>query len=301
MSDPTGQDWSEDEIDLIVADYFDMLGLEMAGRPFVKTQRNAQLQALTGRSRGSIEFKHQNISAVLLRLGLPWITGYKPMFNFQGALIDGIERFLGRNPSVPDLRFIADSSSPTVNASARDTAMLFVEAPPAKSPNEPEIPLSLTRLVRKFDPAARDARNRALGRQGEERVLQYEQAVLKSAGRNDLAGKVRWVSEETGDGAGFDVLSFDQAGKERCLEVKTTVGHATTPFFLTENERSFSEERPDAFRIVRLYDFARAPRAFELAPPLEKCLYLRPESYRASFEASVTEVDPFCGTTMRPF
>jgi hypothetical protein len=93
-SDPTGTDWTDQEVDLIVADYFDMLQLDLAGTHYVKSHRNAELQRLTGRSRGSIEFKHQNISAVLLRLGLPWIAGYKPMANFQNALIDGIGRYL---------------------------------------------------------------------------------------------------------------------------------------------------------------------------------------------------------------
>ena len=34
--------------------------------------------ALDGRSKGSIEFKHQNVSAVLVDMGLPYIDGYKP-------------------------------------------------------------------------------------------------------------------------------------------------------------------------------------------------------------------------------
>ena len=66
----------------------------------MKAQRNAALQELTGRSRGSIEFKHQNISAVLLRIGMPWIEGYKPMANFQRALVDGVERRLAASPDV---------------------------------------------------------------------------------------------------------------------------------------------------------------------------------------------------------
>ncbi|MFC7052063.1 DUF3883 domain-containing protein [Hansschlegelia quercus] len=91
------------------------------------------------------------------------------------------------------------------------------------------------------------------------------------------------MSEEDGDGAGYDIRSFDLAGRERLIEVKTTVGQSTTPFFLSESERAFTEERPDAFRIARLYDFARQPRAFELAPPLDKCMMLRPATCGPSF------------------
>jgi len=67
MDDVTGTDWSAGEIDLIVADYFDMFGKELTGQLVNKAERNRALQELTGRSRGSIEFKHQNISAVLGR------------------------------------------------------------------------------------------------------------------------------------------------------------------------------------------------------------------------------------------
>ena len=41
-----------------------------------------------------MEFKHQNISAVLEELGLPWIPGYKPKRNYQAAIFDAIDRYL---------------------------------------------------------------------------------------------------------------------------------------------------------------------------------------------------------------
>lgn len=271
-----GTDWTEKEVDLIVADYFDMLVIELKGETVVKAHRNAALQAITGRSRGSIEYKHQNISAVLLRLGMPWILGYKPMANFQGSLIAGIERHLTAHPAL-----FANPTSGARTKGFAENSTLFFEAPPIAS-FEPA-PQLLERIVRKFDPAQRDARNRALGRRGEERVFMHEQARLRDAGRPDLARKVRWISEEDGDGAGYDVRSFDPTGKERLLEVKTTVGHNTTPFFLSENEREFSEERPDAFRLARVYDFARQPKAFELVPPLDKCVMLRAANWRAEF------------------
>ena len=46
------------------------------------------------RTDGSIEFKRENISAVLGELGFPWIKGYKPAANYQDALFEAIERFL---------------------------------------------------------------------------------------------------------------------------------------------------------------------------------------------------------------
>jgi hypothetical protein len=274
-TDPRGTDWSDRDVDLIVADYFAMLRLELAGQRFVKSHRNAALQELTGRSGQSIEFKHANISAVLERLGLPTITGYKPRRNFQRALIDGVARYLALN----------ESTAFQVQTDARDDrpgdALIF-EEPPLHSVELPASP-QLERLVRKYDPAERDARNRALGKQGEERVLLAERHRLLSIDREDLARKIRWVAQEDGDGAGYDIRSFEANGAERLIEVKTTVGSARTPFYLSRNELAFSEERPEAFKLVRLYDFAKTPKAFEMVPPLSGHVHLQPVTYQASF------------------
>jgi hypothetical protein len=42
-------------------------------------------------------------------------------------------------------------------------------------------------------------------------------------------------------------------------------------------------ERPSAWRIYRVHLFATEPRIFTIAPPLEKAVNLRPETWRASF------------------
>lgn len=276
--DLAGTVWTDNEVDLIVAGYFQMLGFELSGKSYVKSHKNVELQQETGRTRGSIEYKHQNISAVLDRLGLPWIQGYKPLVHYQESLVSGIWRYLDENPEI-------SSGETKINTiGLAEPAALYFEPPPSLTTvSEVAEPLILKRLVQKFDPAERDARNRELGKLGEERIFLHERSNLTNAGRSDLARKVRWVSHEDGDGAGFDVLSFSPTGAERLLEVKTTTGYRKTPFYLTENERSLSVEKADAFRLVRLYDFARSPKVFELIPPLRESVILRPTNYRASF------------------
>jgi hypothetical protein len=278
MSDDIkGSDWSDGAIDLIVADYCAMLQLELAGQPFNKAAHNRALQDLTGRVHGSIERKHQNISAVLVRLGLPWIKGYKPLPNFQNALIDGVGRYLALKGQ-PVLS-AATSTAPMV----AEATSLWIGPPPSPSPRDEKETDALRRLICKFDPAERDAQNRTLGKQGEELVLEHERIRLLAANRRDLERKLEWTSEVRGDGAGYDIRSFNLDGRERLIEVKTTNGSALTPFFLSENERAFSEERPDAFRLVRLHNFRDKPSAFELAPPLDRWVKLTPASYRARF------------------
>ena len=60
----TGE-WIQAELQAIVADYFAMLENELAGRPYSKTEHREALREIAKRSAGSIERKHQNISAVL--------------------------------------------------------------------------------------------------------------------------------------------------------------------------------------------------------------------------------------------
>jgi hypothetical protein len=275
-SDGEDADWTESQIDLIVADYFAMLEMDLRNESFNKAERNRALQVLTDRSRSSIEFKHRNISAVMEQLGLPWLTGYAPARNFQRALVFGVERYLSQKP-----RLIA-VTAPKVDDGLSERSQLFLGAPPQRPITHEVVPPHMERLVRKFDPAARDARNRDLGKSGESVVYLSEIARLNSEGREDLARRVRWIAEEDGDGAGYDILSFGADGGERLLEVKTTTGGNLTPFFISENERSLSDERPDAFRLVRLYDFAREVRAFEIVPPLSDHLHLVASVWKAS-------------------
>jgi hypothetical protein len=268
------RNWTGEELDLIVSDYFLMLDDEATGTPFNKALHNRLLQNKIDRSQASIEFKHRNISAVLQQLGLPSMKGYLPAANFQKAIIAAIDRYLSQNP-------IALHPERAVTGFAERPG-LFVEAPPMLLPVTPRQE-DIERLVRKFNPVERDFRNRKLGRDGEELVIQFERERLKQRDRPDLAKKIRWISEEDGDGAGYDILSFDEKGKERFLEVKTTVGSDITPFYITRNELSFSSERPEAFRLCRVFDFSIRPRMFELAPPLQNFVHLSPLSYEASF------------------
>ena len=47
-----GTDWSSDELDAIVADYFAMLEAQDAGQPFVKAQRARALDVILPRFSG---------------------------------------------------------------------------------------------------------------------------------------------------------------------------------------------------------------------------------------------------------
>jgi hypothetical protein len=276
----SSEPWTDGENDLIVAVYFAMLADDVFGRPYSKAEhRRALLPLLNGRSEGSIEFKHQNISAVLKGLGEDWIPGYKPAFNFQTSLVDAVARWLAISPAwlgrLPDSR-------PTTGL--QEPAPIWIGPPPTLSNQPPPQELEqMQHIARKFDVAGRDERNRALGRAGEERVLAHEWASLRSAGRDDLARKVRWVSEEDGDGAGYDIASFEPDGQARLIEVKTTNGWERTPFHITRNELAVADERRSEWCLFRLWNFSREPMAFELYPPLDAHVTLTATAFVAGF------------------
>lgn len=83
-----GSDWTGDENRAIVDAYIDMLLRELRSQPVNKRAINQMLRdgPLATRSRGSVEFKFQNISAVMNARGLRWVKGYKPRGNVQGGL-----------------------------------------------------------------------------------------------------------------------------------------------------------------------------------------------------------------------
>ena len=271
--------WTDEENDLIVADYFAMLVDDLAGKPLNKAASYRQLADRIDRSAKAIEYKHQNISAVLKALGETWLTGLAPAFNFQSSLEDAVLRWMNSHPE-----WVLRAPGNRPSTGLHDAAQIWIGTPPTLSNQPPPQELDLMlRIARKSDVAGRDERNRVLGRAGEERVLAYERSVLRSAGRDDLARKVRWVSEEDGDGAGYDIASFEQDGRSRLIEVKTTNGWDRTPFHITRNELAVAEERRAEWCLFRLWNFSREPKAFELRPPLDAHVSLTATSYRASF------------------
>ena len=123
-------DWSKAEVEAAVEDYFNMLRAELTGDRYNKTgHRHALMQRLNRRTNGSVELKHQNISAVLIEMGVPYIDGYKPRFNYQRSLVPAVSGYLSRHPELHAL-FKADvevaPEVPTV-----EDFLSVMESPPA--------------------------------------------------------------------------------------------------------------------------------------------------------------------------
>ena len=277
-----GTNWTRLEVEAIVADYFDMLDQELRGQAFNKSEHRRRLKAvLDGRSDGSIEYKHQNISAVLLSMGLPYIEGYKPASNYQDLLsevvvdrVRGAEGLLSlvrnevdRPASVPGVEDILSRlvGVPKREQVARYRAVRDRESQPSVAPNY----------------LLREARNASLGAAGEEFVLNFERARLLAVGAERLAADIEHVSRTRGDHEGFDVLSFEADGRERLIEVKTTAFGPLTPFFVSQNQVRRSQEDAGQYQVYRLFRFRKDPHLFSLPGAIDRNVELEAKEYVA--------------------
>jgi hypothetical protein len=272
--------WSREEVEAIVADYLAMLGAELEERAYSKTEHRRQLtRLLNHRSDGAIERKHQNISAVLLEFGIPYIDGYKPLKNYQRLLYDTIEDRLRHSPGLittieRDVQQLV--TVPTV----QDILDAIVDPPVARRPSGPRHRSPwLAKAGLRTNYLELEARNAALGSAGEDFVVRYEIARLARAGCKDLASRVERVSSTAGDGLGFDVLSFESSGRDRLIEVKTTKYGPITPFFVTPNEVRVSETRAADYHLYRVFDFRKHPRLFLKRGPISAVFAITPSEY----------------------
>ena len=278
----TLMDWSRMEVEAIVADYLQMLTLELAGQTYSKTKHRLELlQKLQDRSEPSIEFKHCNISAAMIDLGFPYIRGYKPRSNYQ-ALLAVVAAEQVRGKTTLDNAALAAVQQPAVMPTMTDFTKVKSEAPQKQHRATESVNPLLFKAVKR-DYLEREAQNQSLGLAGEEFIVQFEHWRLIAMGQQRLADKVDHVSQSKGDGLGYDVLSFDADGKERFIEVKTTTFGRDTPFFVSRGELALSYGAKEQFHLYRLFEFRKAPRLFDLPGSLELHCVLDPVTYRASF------------------
>lgn len=271
-------DWSQTEVAMTVRSYLDMLQLEVSGQSYVKSHfRKALLPRLSNRSESAIEFKYQNISAVLMKLGLRPIRGYQPAQNYQQTLVPEVQRQLASRPSIIELVLAEALRVPETSP----IGSLDFDGASVPSIIVPQSSNGDTVHAARPDYAAIEARNRALGLAGELAVVDLEYRRLVKAGKTNLARRIDHVSESRGDGDGYDILSFEENGREKLIEVKTTRSRAETPFFVTSNELKVSRQHPDIYCLVRVYNFGNDSAWFPLRGNLDASCLLEPNGFTA--------------------
>jgi len=273
LSSPDG--WSLEECERTVAAYFQCVQMQNEGKPFKKADVYRKVAAgLNNRSAKAVEYKFQNIEKVLEEEDLPRL-GMSTKANYQSLLRPVVLDYIREHPE-------PGTMPPTVIPPAKPWDEVVVDPPKGRSrmtERRDQV------VIAKIRVAEQDAESKKLGRKGEEWILKLEQDRLRDKGRGDLAEKVVWVSEREGDGAGYDIRSFDDDGTEICIEVKTTNGGKTSDFLISANEVAVSDRVGTEYRLYRVFNFSREPMVYVLKGPLSSKLLLTPRSYSARYKA----------------
>jgi 5-methylcytosine-specific restriction protein A len=110
---PAPPDWSDAELSAAVMAYLSMLRMELNGEAYVKSQVNQELRdgVLAKRTKSSVEFRMQNISATFYDLRLPCVTGYRPAKNVGSSVKERIRSVLEQH-DVSDLEAYVPTANP---------------------------------------------------------------------------------------------------------------------------------------------------------------------------------------------
>jgi len=285
---PTGGAWSTAENVEVVRAYFSLLERELIGEKINKAATSRELSPLLdGRTKGSIDYKWRNISAILNEIRFASLSGYLAAANYQSELFSIVENYLESHPEVHQLAgervsgFVAPpKDSPGVLDAWTDPPMpQHDRTKPARSPAFGRKPGQFT------DYLDLEQRNIALGAAGELFVLRYEVARLAKEGAKRLAEKIIHVSKTVGDGEGYDIHSFDRDGEDRLIEVKTTNFGPSTPFYLSNAEATFSRENRDHYWIYRVFAYHSKPRLFGVCGDVAEQFQLSPANYIAKIRS----------------
>ncbi len=280
------EDWTKKEVEVIVEDYFTMLQEELKHYPYNKAAHNRRIQAfLNNRSKGSVEFKHANISAALINMGLPYIKGYQPRFNYQKKMLEEeIADYIKRHqlPLENQFAHFADESGTSKQLQLSEVDFKnVIETGPVISEIKQTEPLFKPTRINYLE---REQNNRRLGEKGEEFVIDYERWRLIQLGKENFADRIEWISKDKGDGLGFDILSRNENGTDRYIEVKTTKLAKETPIYLSGNEIAFAAQKTKDFFLYRVFNFDVTPKMFIKHGQYKDFCKVIPHTFKGYFE-----------------
>lgn len=123
-----------------------------------------------------------------------------------------------------------------------------------------------------------------IGDLGEQFIFSQEREKVKKY-KLPSSKQVTWVSRDKGDGLGFDILSYDENGKEMYIEVKTTTGEENTSFYISANELEKSKLYAENYYLYRVYLFDKknVKGEYSIRKGSLEDLCLVPQTYRVDF------------------
>lgn len=136
---------------------------------------------------------------------------------------------------------------------------------------------------KKIDYVEEIEKNRHTGEKGEALVLRKEKEYLEEIEKIDLIDKIKHISIED-DYAGYDILSFDENGNEKYIEVKSTT--STLPkvhrFNISSNEYEKAKDLENYYIYFVFEINTKNPKIFKLKRPFDlsdKVIEVTPSNY----------------------
>lgn len=124
-----------------------------------------------------------------------------------------------------------------------------------------------------------------VGKDSEKLVFDLEKERLMKENREDLAQKVFWESEENGDGAGYDIKSFEKRDEEYIeiyIEVKGTNKSINEPFDISKNEIEASNRYKEQYYIYRVGNiYSKKPKFYKISGRIEDNFRLEATNFKA--------------------
>ena len=169
---------------------------------------------------------------------------------------------------------------------------LEIDSSKGLSKKERKKALSITKIV---DFEKENKKNKRLGEHGESVVLNAERDSLREMDKAGLADRIRQISKEN-ISAGYDILSFEEDGRNKYIEVKSTNNSPSSQanFLITINECEKAKELKNYYIYIVFNVKSKNPKIWRLRDPFsfqDKGLTLTPISFRV--EISLIKNDEF--------
>lgn len=123
-----------------------------------------------------------------------------------------------------------------------------------------------------------------VGKDSEKKIYDLEKEKLIKENRSDLAEAVFWESEENGDGAGYDIRSYEKRNGqyiEIYIEVKGTNKSINEPFDISKNEIEASNKYKEQYYIYRLGNIYTKPKFYRINGRIEDNFSLEATNFKA--------------------
>ncbi len=165
----------------------------------------------------------------------------------------------------------------------------FIEGEIEKTTKKPNAKIPGRKVGKPVDFEVENRKNKAIGNRGEDIVMKAEKAHLKSKGKTSLADKVK-KEAGTDDSLGYDILSFDESGDEKYIEVKSTNSPFTTNvnFHISDNQYKIAKKLDNKYYFYIVFNVkSKSPEIWMIKNPMQyesKGLDLSPTNYRVSIQ-----------------